>query len=212
MTDTDQLIATLAADRRPIPSPAARLAWALAAGWVVALGALAAALGSPLDPIAERGAAATAAKLGYPLAVAVIATAAALAAGRPSARFGSRLAWLLVPMLLVLAVAAADVASAPAAELGNRLFGSTYGFCVAAVASASLPAFAIMIWAFRALAPTSLPTAGFLTGLGAGGISAAAYALYCPETSPAFLIMAYTPAMLIPALAGSVAGRMILRW
>ena len=92
------------------------------------------------------------------------------------------------------------------------LFGAHYWSCFASVSLASLPVFAGLIWAYRILAPTRLPLAGFLIGLSAGAAGAVAFALYCHETAAAFLLTAYTPAMLVPALLGSLVGRPLLRW
>lgn len=209
---TDELIAALAVDPRPATHPVPRLAMAMAAGAVLALAGLVMALGSPIGPVAERGMAASVAKLSYPLAVGIIALAAALAAGRPGVRVEPRAALLALPVLSVAIFAALDLAAAPPAVWDGMLFGSTTALCFSAVTLGSIPAFAAMFWAFRVLAPTRLPAAGFLIGLAAGGISAAAYALYCREASPAFLLATYTPAMLVPALAGAASGRMLMRW
>jgi hypothetical protein len=212
MMRTDELIKTLAADSRPVTRPTPRVVVAMAVGGAVALIGLIVALGSPIEPIAERGIARTVGKMSYPLAVGVLALAAALAAGRPSMRFERRAALLALPVLAVAVAAAVDLANAPVVAWYRMLFGSTTVRCFAAVTLGSIPAFAALAWAFRVLAPTRLPAAGFLIGLAAGGVSAAAYALYCREGSTAFLLATYTPAMLIPALAGGLLGASLLRW
>jgi len=212
MMQTNELIATLASNMRPLPRVRPRLAMAVLAGGALALGMLAIVLGSPLDPVEARGIAASAVKLAYPLAVGMIAVAAALAAGRPGARIDRRLSLLALPLLMVAIAAIADLTAAPPADRDDLLFGTTYVFCITAVTLTSVPAFLALNWAFRSLAPTRPALAGFLIGLGAGGAAAAAYALYCPELSPAFLLAAYTPAMLVPALIGAAMGRRLLRW
>lgn len=212
MMRTEDLIATLVANPRPAPHPAPRLALAAAAGAAIVLAGLVMALGSPIGAIAERGAATSIVKLSYPLALGLIALAAALAAGRPGARPGPLLAWLALPVVVVVLLAAADLAAAPQSSWQGLLLGSTTVRCLTAVTLGSIPALVVSWWAFRILAPTNLRLAGFLLGLAAGGISAAVYALYCTEASPAFLLAVYTPAMLVPALAGLAAGRLIMRW
>lgn len=209
---TDELIASLAADPPPATRPEQRLAMAMAAGAVAALLGLVMALGSPIGPVADRGVAASVAKLSYPLAVGIIALAAAMAAGRPGTRAGPRAALLALPLLAITIFAAVDLAAAPTTAWDRMLFGSTTALCFTAVTLGSIPAFAALTWAFRVLAPTRQSAAGFLIGLAAGGISAAAYALYCREASPAFLLATYTPAMLIPALVGAASGRLFMRW
>jgi len=76
----------------------------------------------------------------------------------------------------------------------------------------SAPVFAGLTWVFRLLAPTRPRLGGLLIGLASGGAGAVAYAFYCPEQSPAFLLAAYTTAMLVPALAGAAAGPRLLKW
>lgn len=209
---TEELIAELASDVRPAPWPALRLAFAVLAGSIVALAGLTAVFGSPLPPVAERGLAASAMKLAYPLIVAGSGAAAALASGRP----GSRPEWRLLPIgiavLVVIVMAAAQLAAAEPGARVELLLGSTLARCISAVALASLAVLVALTWAFRVLAPTRLSVSGFLIGLSSGGAAAAAYALFCPETSRAFLITAYTPAMLIPALLGAIAAPRLLRW
>ena len=212
MMRTDELIASLAADPRPVRNATSRIAWALAVGALLALAGLVIALGSPVGPIEARGLFASALKVAYPLCVSLIAAAAAIAAGRPGARIGPRAAWFALPILYVSILAVVDLAAAPPAAWGGMATGTTYTLCLLAVMLGALPALMALIWAFRALAPTRLPSAGFLIGLAAGGASAVAYALYCPETSPVFLLAAYTPAMLIPAFAGAAVAKQLLRW
>lgn len=209
---TDELISTLASDLRAVPSPGRRLTMAMAGGAVAALLGLVVALGSPVGPVVERGIAASVVKLSYPLVVAIVAVAAALAAGRPGIRVKPRAALLALPVLAVAIFAGVDLAAAQTSAWGSMMLGSTTARCYAAVILGSIPAFAALAWAFRVLAPTRLPAAGFLIGLAAGGISAAAYALYCREPSPAFLLATYTPAMLVPALAGAAIGRRLMHW
>ena len=209
---TEQLIADLASDARPVPMPARRLALAMVAGSALALAGLTVAFGSPLDPVAQRGLAASTMKLLYPLIIAVFGAAAALAAGRPGDRTEWRLAPIGVALLITIVMAAIQLAAAPPAARDEMLFGTTLARCVSSVALASIPVFAGLTWVFRLLAPTRLAFAGFLIGLASGGAAAVAYALFCPEVSKAFLITAYTPAMLIPAVVGAIAGPRLLRW
>lgn len=209
---TDQLVAELAANPGPVAAPARRLAIALGAGSLCALAGLTIAFGSPLGPVAERGIAGSALKLLYPLVLALFGAAAALAAGRPGDRAWPRLLPVGAALLVLLAMTAAQLSAAAPGTREELLFGSTLARCVTAVVLSSVPLFVALILAFRSLAPTNLPFAGFLIGLASGGAGAAAYALFCPETSRAFLLTAYTPAMLIPALAGAIAGPKLLRW
>lgn len=209
---TDQLVAELASNPGRVHSPVPRLALAMAAGSICAVAGLTLAFGSPLTPIAERGIAGSAMKLIYPLILALFGAAAALAAGRPGDRVWP---WLLpvgAALLLLLGMSAAQLSAAAPATRDDLLFGSTLARCVTAVVLASFPVFVGLTWAFRMLAPTRLAFAGFLIGLASGGAAAAAYALFCPETSRTFLLAAYTPAMFVPAVVGAIVGPRLLRW
>lgn len=212
MMRTEDLIAGLAVDRRPAARPARQLALAMIGGTLFAIVGLVAAFGSPLQPVSERGLAASGLKLIYPLLVAVFGAAAALAAGRPGDRPLRHLLPIGAVLVVIGIIAAIEVLGASPADRAETLFGSTLGRCVTAVAMASIPIFAGMTWVFRLLAPVRPTLAGFIIGLTSGGAGAAAYALYCPETTHAFLLGAYTPAMLIPALIGAIAGDKLLRW
>lgn len=212
MMRTDELIAELAADRRPTARPAIHLALAMTGGALLAIAGLALVFGSPLLPVTERGIAASSLKLVYPLLVALFGAAASLAAGRPGDRPLRRLLPIGGAVVVIAMIAAVEISGASPADRAEMLFGSTLARCMTAVALASIPVFAGLVWAFRLLAPVRPAFAGSVIGLSSGGAAAAAYALYCPETSNAFMLGAYTPAMLIPAVIGALAGDKFLRW
>jgi hypothetical protein len=212
MTPTDELINQLAARPWPETRPALQLATAIGAGWAVALTGLVLAFGSPLSAVALTGPTPFALKLGYTLALALITGASALAAGRPGQRIGPRLVLTALPVLVIVTATIIELQSTPSYSWADLLFGSTSFECITAIAIAGIPVFASLVLAFRALAPTRLSLAGFLAGLCAGATGSMAYALYCRETSAAFLLVSYTPGILIPALAGALAGPRLLRW
>lgn len=209
---TEQLIAELAISDRPAGNAQRRIAVAVAAGWLVSLAALFLFLGPPLQEMEHTGIASFAVKLGYTVALASLAVMAAIAAGRPGSKLAGRIALIVIPVVMLSFVALLELGSADAGARRGMLFGSTYLACVMSVVLASLPVFMSLVWGYRLLAPTRLPVAGFLIGLSAGAAGAMGFALYCHETSAAFLVSAYTPAMLIPALLGAAGGRLLLRW
>jgi len=209
---TDDLIVELAARPWPGTRPGLRLAFAMILGWAVALIGMVVALGPPLAAVAQTGTAPLALKLGYTVALTLITAALALAAGKPGRRLGARSLIVLMPVAIIAAVAALELTSSPSNARDSLMFGSSFNICVAAISIASLPVLAGVIWAFRALAPTRLALAGFIAGFSAGAAGAAAYALYCPETTASFLLTSYTPGMLIPALIGAAVGPRLLRW
>ena len=142
----------------------------------------------------------------------MISIVALITAGRPGLRLAPRFGLTLLPLAVLAIAAGTELASSAPAEWPALLFGSTLLRCLTAITLASLPILAAMLWAYRILAPTRLRLAGFLAGLGAGAAAAVAYALYCPETTASFLVGSYTPAILVPAVAGALLGSRLLRW
>jgi hypothetical protein len=209
---TDQLIEQLALDREPSVRPRLRLAFALAMGWLVALAALVVVLGSPLTMVEHTGAAPFAVKFGYALALTALSVAAAFAAGHPGRELTRPVAIVLLPIAVISGVAMIELASTDRSAWQGLFFGTTYANCILSVALASVPVLVAIFWAYRQLAPTHLALSGFLIGLGSGAAGAVAFAFFCHETSAAFLLAAYTPAMLIPAVAGALLSRPLLRW
>lgn len=209
---TDQLIAELAEAYRPPNSPQVRIAVAIAVGWLISLAGLMLFLGAPLQEMQHTGIASFGVKLGYTVALASLSIMAAIAAGRPGSKLAGRVTFIAIPVIMLSIVALLELGSADVEARRTMLFGSTYLECVKSVALASLPVFVTLVWGYRILAPTRPPLAGFLIGLSAGAAGAMAFALYCHETSAAFLVAAYTPAMLFPAIIGALLGPRLLRW
>jgi hypothetical protein len=209
---TDELIADLAARPWPATRPAVRLAFAMIAAWAVSFAGLVALRGSPLAAVAQTGVTPFAMKLGYSLALAMLAGTAAFAAGRPGQSPWRRAMLLALPFAVILASAMIELAQEPRDAWMGMLFGSSFLGCIAAISIASLPVFGALVWAFRELAPTRPSVAGFLIGLSAGGTGAVAYALYCDETTASFLLASYTAGVLVPAILGAILGRRMLRW
>lgn len=209
---TDQLIAELSTDPRRLASPAIRIGLAIAAGWLMALAGMLLILGVPLQELRHTGMASFAVKFGYTVALASLSVMAAIAAGRPGGKSARRVALIAVPIVLLSFVAMLELATTDATARTEMLFGTAYGDCVKSVVLASAPVFISLVVGYRVLAPIRLSLAGFLIGLSAGAAGAAAFSLYCHETSTAFLIAAYTPAMLVPAILGAIGGQFLLKW
>ncbi len=209
---TDDLIAELAQSPWPKVHPGLRLATATVGGWLVALTGLVLVLGSPMQSVALTGAMPFATKMGYPLALAALALIAAIAAGRPGQHLSRYLTLFLLPLAVLAIAAGTELVPTEPAEWPALFFGSTFATCMTAITLASMPILAAMLWSYRILAPTQPALAGFLAGLGAGAAAAVAYALYCPETTASFLVGAYTPAILVPAIVGALLGSRLLRW
>jgi hypothetical protein len=209
---TEQLIADLAASGTPVGNPRLRIGMAIIGGWIAALAGLLLFLGPPLQELGHTGGASLAVKVGYTLALALLGAMAAIAAGRPGRRLTGPVALLMLPAAVLSVVAVLELSLADASLRAGMAMGTTYWDCVLSVALASLPVLAGATWAYRIMAPTRLRLAGFLVGLSAGAAGALAFSLYCHEASAAFLLAAYTPAMLIPALLGAAMARPLLKW
>ncbi|GAA4757312.1 hypothetical protein GCM10023264_26640 [Sphingomonas daechungensis] len=209
---TEDLIADLAASPTATASPSRGFAVALAAGWIIALLGLVLFLGSPLSAVPNTGMLPFAVKTGFAVAFTAAAISASLAAGRPGQKLALRATLIAIPFAVLLALAILELTSTARSDWPQLFFRTTYATCITAIALASLPVLAAALWAYREMAPTRPALAGLLVGLSAGAAAAVAYALYCPETTAAFLLAAYTPAALVPALAGWLVGPKLLRW
>lgn len=79
--------------------------------------------------------------------------------------------------------------------------------CPAPPAVLSLPALALALWALRSLAADARSPSRFRRRLVGGAAGALAYALFCSEVSPAFVLVWYSLGMLVPAGVGARVGR-----
>lgn len=214
MVATDVLIRSLAADAKPVRSGAAqmRLVAGIVIGGIIALLILTLLVRAPLSAVVYTGVPAFTMKLAY---AAIMATAAGLllfAAGRPGQRVGYRLLWLILPPALVGASAIMEMSMTAPQFREAALLGTTWQTCLAAIAGLSLPILGGVVWAFKRLAPTNLRLAGLLAGLASGSAAAVVYALFCPETTAAFLATWYTLGIAAAGLIGLMAGPPLLRW
>lgn len=212
--NTDQLIAALASGFEPVDPQAVRrrLAIATVAGIGCGLLLLLALLG--INPRLGQSAQ-------LPMFWVKFAFVAGLAAAgcwtvarlsRPGAALGRPAGALALPVLAMALLAAAALGLAHADQRLALLLGSSWSACPWRITVLSLPAFVLMLWAVKGLAPTRLRLAGAGAGLLAGAIGALVYLLYCPELAPPFLLVWYTLGMLLPAVAGALVGPRVLRW
>ncbi|WP_242140625.1 DUF1109 domain-containing protein [Sphingomonas sp. TREG-RG-20F-R18-01] len=214
MMTTDDLIASLASDTRPVRSGTAawRIAGALLAGGFVSLIALDLVMGTPLRAVATTGIMVFAVKLAYAIAMTAIAASLLLPAGRPGQRIGLRWAWLLAPFMVVLAAASMEMAHLAPAHRVALILGTSWRTCLVTTVALSAPVFAALLWAFGRLAPTRLALTGFLAGVASGAMGCVIYALYCPEAAAPFLLVWYTGGMMVSGLSGAILGPRLLRW
>lgn len=211
---THDLIEELAADLVPGPSAAAvrRLALGLGLGAAVTMVVLLIWMGRPLRAADGTGIAAFAMKLLFGASMATLSAMLLVMSGRPGQKLGKRLAWLLLPPLAVAAIAAAELAGLPGGARAAAWLGSSWETCVVGVSVLSIPVLLGVAWGFRSLAPTRLRQAGLVAGATSGSTAAMLYALYCPESSAAFLVSWYGLGIIIAGLFGALTGPRLLRW
>lgn len=211
---TDELIAALAADTAPVASGALRSRLALAC--LIATGAALALvlvwLGMRPDFHLAMRTAAFWIKAGYTTALAACGFALTLRLGRPGARLGPAAA--IAPMIFAaLAVlAAVELLTAPPGKMPGELMGSSWRACPFLILAISAPAYAVVVWALRGMAPTRLRLAGAAAGLLAGGVGATVYGLHCQESSAAFVVIWYSLGVAASVGLGALLGPRVLRW
>jgi hypothetical protein len=211
---TDDLVDLLATGAGAVEPEGIRHRYATALGWGALGATLCMAIGLGVRP--DLAAAATTpmfwVKLAYPVVVAGSALMMALRLGRPGAGVGRAPYAVVAPVLAMWLLAFVALASAPAPEREQLVFGETWAECPIYIAVLSVPLLIAALWATRGLAPTRPAVAGAVTGLLAGAMAAAVYALHCPEMAAPFLGIWYLAGMLIPAAAGALLGLRLLRW
>jgi hypothetical protein len=212
--ETNQLIAALASDTRPVRSGAAigRLAVALGGGGAAVAALIAAFLGDPLLGVEKVDLMTFGAKAGFATSLLLISLVSLHRSARPGHDPRSGIAWLIAPVALMALLAAVALARAPAEARSALIFGPMWRACLLSVTLFSAPVFGLLVWAFRRLAPTDLKLAGMLAGLASGTTAALVYAFHCPETSPAFVLVWYGIGIGITSFAGRLAGPFLLKW
>jgi hypothetical protein len=209
---TNDLIARLTADLKPVPVGAAlkRLGIGLAAGAVVALVGLLLALGTDLSDAVHTSALWM--KWGYGFAVSGIALWLCLRLARPERVSGRLLLVLAIPALVLAAWALQELAITPADTRVRVWLGKSAPLCPWMIGALSVPLFAGVLWAFRRFAPTHPRLAGLSSGALSGAVAVLLYAIHCSETAVSFVATWYTLGMLLPAAAGVIIGPRLLRW
>lgn len=211
---TDEFVDLLARSNAPVAREPANRRFALALGWGLfgATLAMALLLGVRPDIAAAMQLPMFWIKLGFPLLVAAAAYHASTSLARPGrhARYVAvsliaLLAAIWLPAVMVLWQAAPD-------ERAALIFGRTWLSCLIFIPLLSIPLLAGILWAMKGLAPTRLRAAGASAGLLAASLSAAVYALHCPELAAPFLAAWYVLGMAIPTAVGSLLGPRLLRW
>lgn len=211
---TDELIAMLASDAGAVAPRIWRQRYALALG--------AGVLGASLLMVLLLGVRPDIAdavrlpmfwvKLAFPALLAAVTLLAAVRLSRPGMALGRLGSALAAPVLAIWLLAGLSLLGAPVEDRGMLVWGETWTACLVNIPMLSVPAFIGLLWVMKTLAPVRPALAGAAAGLLAGAISAAVYALHCPELAAPFIGIWYTLGMLIPAALGALVGGRLLRW
>lgn len=211
---TDDLINALSRGVEPAERPRWRmkLAITLIAGLVVAALLVAIGLGVRPDigtarmPIMMKTLfAALAAAIILPIAVQLMKP------GRP-------LGWRIGAVVLFVAICAIATIIALMGEMPEQRWQAWMGgegrapWCIVLIPILAAPAAALLTWFMRAFSPTRITLTGAAIGALSGGVSAMAYAMYCPTDSVAFVTTWYTLAIAVCAALGALIGSRFLRW
>ena len=151
-------------------------------------------------------------KIGFVAGVAGAALFAATRLSRPGARLARIPLALAIPVLIVWTIAAFALLTAEPPQRLQLFLGETWKSCPFLIALLSVPTFAAVMWAMKGLAPTQPRLAGCAAGLLSGATAALVYCLHCPELAAPFVGFWYLLGMLIPAGAGALLGKALLRW
>lgn len=209
---TDDLIRALAADRTP-PPLALGMSVAVALAITVPLAVLMLALSLHFRDIAQVvGSWRFEMKYAVTLPLAGTSLWLALRLARPGADTANARRALIVAPLVLVAGVAWELASLPPDVWGKAAMGKYPLYCLVTVPLLSLPILAALLAALRRGAPDSPARAGAIAGLCAAALGSAVYALHCTDDSPLFLALWYGIGVAAVTIAGSLAGRVVLRW
>jgi hypothetical protein len=211
---TDDLIARLSADLRPVRSG---ILWqlligALVVGGIVAAIAMYMMLGLREDIATAPTTMVFWTKSFYTFALAVLGFCATIVLARPDGR--TRWPWIAaIGLGVLLAIGAAmQLVMMPADQTMRLIVGQSSLVCPLYIIGLSLPVLAAVMLVLRRMAPARPTIAGFAAGLFAGGAGAWVYTFHCGENGMMFLMLWYTLGILVVAALGALIGRFALRW
>jgi hypothetical protein len=209
---TEDLVTHLAEDAGPAPGVATMLRRGLAAGTAVSLITMLLLFGLRPDMASAIATPMFWMKLGYALALGLVAAPLVVALARPTGHV-TRLAWLFLAPIAVLALMAMyRLANAPPDTRTSLFMGGSASVCTVRIVLLSLPILAGAFYALRRSAPIHLESTGAIAGILAGATGAFIYALHCTENAAPFVVVWYTLGMAAMGAIGAALGRFTLRW
>lgn len=151
-------------------------------------------------------------KQALPPLLAASAFGAVLRLARPEGRLDGWAAGLMVVPLVAIVAFWAAALRTPVAAWPATIRGENMWYCITFVPLIGLPVLGTALWALRRGATTRPGLSGALAGALSGGVSASIYAVHCADDSPMFWGVWYVFGIVLLTLAGTLAGRWILRW
>ena len=119
---------------------------------------------------------------------------------------------ILAVIAVMIALGAGQLLHAEPAQRLTVLLGDTWRVCSKLILLLSVPIYAALVLAIRALAPVNLTRTGAAAGFAAGALAATLYGLHCPEQGAAFVVTWYSLGVAASTALGAVSGRWLLRW
>src|SRR5260370_8357464 len=177
---TDQLIALLVADLKPVDSNRVvrSLLIAIAIGAAAAFGAMVIAFEPRLEVLDGRNLKFLFVKLFFAASIAGIATVFLTKVVRPGVHLHYSPALAFLPFVGMMGIAARALASIPFNAWPGMIVENDSLTCVLAIPLLSALSFVILVWALRVGAPTDLALAGEIAGVVPSSIGALASPLF----------------------------------
>lgn len=119
---------------------------------------------------------------------------------------------IIAPFLLIAVVAVHELSTASLHQLFPHDDHTSWLTCLWQTAALAVPAFTILAFGIRRLAPTNLRRAGFYVGLLAGAIGSLGFCLHEPGNTVTFSATVYTAGIALMAIVGAWIGPRLLRW
>lgn len=211
---TDQLIALLVADLKPVDRRCILRAVivALITSTAAAFGVMFLIFGSRPEMPGARDPDFLASKLLFAFAVVVTGAIFLPRLARPGAEMGSSTVLILTPFAAIAAVAAVALGSAHFSAWTGMIIEKDWLTCLLSIPLLAVLPFTALIWALRVGAPTDRTCAGEIAGLVAGGLGAMACAFPCVDGSLPSIALWYGLPIGICATFGAMLGPSLLRW
>ena len=211
---TDDLIAQLSSDLRPVPVSRLRswLLYATAAGAVLAFLIMVPWIGLRTDFPSAFSDPIFWTKFLYTLVFLGFGLWSAERLSRPGGNMRAPVLGAVALVALTGLAGIVQLVTASPDQLSSLIIGHTALVCPFYILALSVPLFVAITLVMRRLAPTNLTLAGFASGLAAGAASCWVYAFHCGESGLPFITIWYTAGILVVALIGAALGRYLLRW